>query len=44
MTLKNGKVTVKLGSFAKGNHKGKLIYQGNANLEGSKTKVKFTVS
>ena len=44
VTLKNGKATVKVGGFAKGTYKGKLTYEGDANLEGSDTKVKFTVS
>jgi 5'-nucleotidase len=43
-TLKNGKLTVKLGSFAKGDYKAKVVYDGDGNVAGSKTKVKFTVT
>ena len=43
-TLKNGEVTVKLGTFAKGDYKAKVAYDGDANVDGSKTKVKFEVS
>jgi hypothetical protein len=43
-TLKNGEVTVKLGTFAKGDYKAKVVYDGDANVDGSKTKVKFEVS
>ena len=43
-TLKNGKLTGKLGSFAKGDYKAKVVYLGDGNVAGSKTKVTFTVS
>jgi 5'-nucleotidase len=43
-TLKNGKVTLNVGGFAKGSYKAKVVYAGDANVDGSKTKVKFTVS
>ncbi len=42
-TLKNGKLTLNLGKFGKGTHKVKVEYLGSALLEGSKTKVTFTV-
>src|SRR4051794_40179031 len=43
-TLKNGELTEKLGSFAKGDYHAKVVYLGDGNVAGSKTKVKFTVS
>ena len=43
-TLKHGEVTVKLGELRQGRHKAKVVYDGDGNVAGSKTKVKFTVS
>ena len=43
-TLKNGELTEKLGSFAKGDYHAKVVYLGDGNVAGSKTNVKFTVS
>jgi predicted extracellular nuclease/2',3'-cyclic-nucleotide 2'-phosphodiesterase (5'-nucleotidase family) len=43
-TLKNGKVTLKLGRLAKGVHHAKVVYAGDGNLAGSRTKVKIQVS
>jgi len=43
-TLENGKAKINIGSFAKGKRHVTVTYLGSATVEGSSTKVKFTVS
>jgi hypothetical protein len=43
-TLTDGKLKLNLGRFGKGTYKVKVVYLGSSTVEGSKTKVTFSVS
>jgi hypothetical protein len=43
-TLEDGKLKLNLGKFGKGKHKVKVVYLGSSTVEGSDTKVTFTVT
>ena len=43
-TLVNGRVMLKTGRLGKGSYQARVVYLGDADVAGSRTKVKFTVS